>query len=203
MSVHIPVKYLFNRVSTFFYLALFSALFSTATVARQLDGVTVPDKVTLPGTDAELQLNGMGYRTKFFFKVYVGALYTGKKVGSRDAAQELKGPKRVLMHMVYDEVDREKITNGWNEGFEENNSDEQLKKLQARLTTFNGFFPDLKAGDVLTFDYIPASGTHVTINGDEKGVIEGADFYTALLDVWLGEEPADDDLKEAMLNNSE
>lgn len=199
MSAYIPAKNLFNRVSTFFCLAVFCAFFSTATVAGQLGDVTVPDKVTLPGTDTELQLNGMGYRTKFFFKIYVGALYTEKKIDSRDDAQALKGPKRVLMHMVYDEVDRKKITNGWNEGFEENNSDEQLKKLQTRLTTFNSFFPDLKAGDVLTFDYIPASGTHVTINGEGKGVIKGADFYTALLDVWLGDEPADDDLKEAML----
>ena len=32
-----------------------------------------------------------------------------------------------------------------------------------------------------------------------KGVIEGEDFNAALLDIWLGEEPADDDLKEEML----
>ncbi|MBE9568335.1 MAG: chalcone isomerase family protein [Proteobacteria bacterium] len=203
MSAQIPVKHPFNRVSTFIFLAVFSVFFSTATVARQLDEVTLPDKVTLPGTDTELQLNGMGYRTKFIFKVYVGALYTEKNVDSRDAAQALKGPKRVLMHMVHDEVERKKITDGWSEGFEENNSDEQLEKLQARLNTFNAFFPDLKAGDVLTFDYIPASGTRLVINGEEKGVIEGADFYAALLDVWLGEEPADEDLKEAMLGEEE
>lgn len=42
-------------------------------------------------------------------------------------------------------------------------------------------------------------GTRLTINGEEKGVIAGADFYSALLDIWLGDEPADDDLKDAML----
>jgi hypothetical protein len=35
------------------------------------------------------------------------------------------------------------------------------------------------------------------------GNIQGADFYRALLQVWLGEEPADSDLKRAMLGSEE
>ncbi len=194
---------LIYRIRSIVFSLFISAVFSTTVVARQLDDVTLPDSVTIDGTDVTLQLNGMGYRTKFVFDVYVGALYTESKVESRDAAQALTGPKRVVMHMVLDEVEREKITNGWNDGFEENNSDEQLEKLQARLKTFNSYFPDLKENDVLLYDYIPGTGTRVTINGEVKGVIEGADFFTALLDVWLGEEPADDDLKDAMLGIEE
>ena len=184
-------------------MMVLSVMFATSINARQLDDVTLPDSVTVDGTDATLQLNGMGYRTKFVFDIYVAGLYTESRVKSRDAAQALKGPKRVVMHMVYDEVERKKITNGWNDGFEENNSEKQLEKLQARLKTFNSYFPDLKKNDVLLFDYIPATGTRVTINGEVKGIVEGADFYTALLDVWLGEEPADDDLKDAMLGEEE
>ena len=182
---------------------LFSVMFATSINARQLDDVTLPDSVIVDGTDVVLQLNGMGYRTKFIFKIYVGGLYTESRVNSRDAVQALKGPKRVVMHMVYDEVERKKLTDGWNNGFEENNSDKQLEKLQSRLKIFNSYFPDLKKNDVLLFDYIPATGTRVTINGEVKGVIEGAGFYSALLDVWLGEEPADDDLKDAMLGEDE
>jgi hypothetical protein len=182
-----------------FLLVLQLAFFSMATEARQLGDVTLPDKVKIPGSDVELLLNGMGYRTKFVFKIYVAALYTETSVTTRDSVQSLKGPKRIVMHMVYDEVEREKIIDGWNDGFEENNSDEQLKKLQARIDVFNSYFSDLKRGDVLLYDFIPGTGTRVTINGEEKGVIEGADFYAALLDIWLGDEPADDDLKDAML----
>ena len=180
-------------------LALQLVFFSVATEARQLGDVTLPDKVKIPGSDVELQLNGMGYRTKFVFKIYVAALYTESSVASRDSVQSLKGPKRIVMHMVYDEVERGKIIDGWNDGFEENNSDDKLANLQARIDTFNSYFSDLKKGDVLLYDYIPEKGARVTINGEEKGVIEGADFYSALLDIWLGDEPADDDLKDAML----
>ena len=195
-------KLISHNYTTLFML-LYVALFSVATEARQLDDVTIPDKVTLDGSDVELQLNGMGYRTKFVFKVYVGALYTEASVKTRDEAQALRGPKRIAMHMIHDEVGSEKITGGWNDGFEENNSDEQLEILKERIKTFNSYFPDLKKGDVLLYDFIPAIGTRVTINGEEKGIIEGEDFYVALLDIWLGEEPADDDLKEAMLGEEE
>lgn len=197
------LKTLVYRNSTAFFIMLFAVLFSLSLNARQLDDVSLPDSVTLDGTDAVLQLNGMGYRTKFVFNIYVGALYTQSKVNSRDAVQALKGPKRVVMHMVYDEVSREKMVDGWNDGFEENTSEKQLEKLQSRLKIFNSYFPDLKAGDVVLLDFIPATGTRLTINGEEKGIIEGADFYTALLDVWLGEEPADDDLKDAMLGEEQ
>ena len=195
-------KFISKTCSTLLLL-LSVALFSTITKAGQLGDVALPDKVTLDGSDVELQLNGVGYRTRFVFKVYIGALYTESRITSRDEAQALKGPKRILMHMVHDEVDSKKITDAWNEGFEDNNSDDQLEKLQPRIDTFNSFFPDLKKGDVLLYDFIPATGTRVTINGQEKGIIEGADFYAALLDIWLGDEPADDDLKEAMLGEED
>ena len=175
------------------------AVASNSVYARQLDDVVLDDNVTLSGTDVSLQLNGMGYRTKFVFDVYVGALYTQSKVSTRDEVQALAGPKRIVMHMVYDEVSREKMADAWNEGFAENNTEQQFKQLQSRLAEFISNFPDLKMNDVVLLDYVPGSGTRLTINGKEIAVIEGADFYSALLDVWLGDEPADEDLKQAML----
>jgi hypothetical protein len=184
-------------------LLMITMMLTTPVYSRQLGDVDLPDSVTLEGTDQVLQLNGMGYRTKFVFKVYVAALYTQSKADSRDEVQSLDGPKRIVMHMVYDEVSREKMNAAWLEGFEENNTDEQFDRLKSRLETFIALFPDLKAGDVIYLDYLPSSGTQVVFNGEKKPVIEGADFYTALLDVWLGEDPADDDLKDALLGVTE
>ena len=196
------IQTLLPRNYTAFFVTLFAILFSISLNARQLDDVSLPDSLTLDGTDAALQLNGMGYRTKFIFKVYVGALYTETSVNSRDAVQALKGPKRIALHMVR-EVSREKMTAALNEGFEENTSEKQLKELQSRLKIFDSYFPDLRVGDVILIDFIPAAGTRVTRNGEEKGIIEGADFSLALVDVWLGEEPADEYLKDAMLGQEE
>jgi len=167
--------------------------------AAQLDDVSLPDRVTLDGTGTELQLNGLGYRTRFVFNIYVGALYIEKKVTTRDQVQALTGPKRVVMHMVYDEVSADKMASAWRDGFEDNNSEDKLAALEDRLQILIGYFDTMKAGDVVLLDYIPGTGTRVTIRGEHKGDIAGEDFYAALLDVWLGEEPADDDLKDAML----
>jgi hypothetical protein len=103
------------------------------------------------------------------------------------------------MHFVYDEVSSEKLVDAWNEGFEENLAEDALKKLQPQINKFNAMFPAVKAGDVIYLDYVPGSGTLVTINGESKGQIAGRDFNNALLDIWLGEEPADKGLKKAML----
>jgi hypothetical protein len=196
-----------RQISTGKYVQLFSVflltLVSISVQAKKLGDVEFPDTVTLDGTRTPLQLNGMGYRTKFFFKIYVGGLYTEKKVSTTEQVLALKGPKRVIMHMVYDEVSGEKMANAWQEGFEDNNSEAQLKALSSRLSTLKSYFDDMKAGDVILLDYMPGKGTVVTIRGKQKGIIEGDDFYNALLKVWLGDDPADEDLKTAMLGADE
>lgn len=190
-----------NCINALFMAALL--LFGTALHAREFNQLQFPDLITLADTDTELQLNGVGMRTKFVFDVYIGALYTQAPAKTRDEVQSQKGPKRVLMHFVFDEVEAEKLVDGWTEGFEENQSEEQFGKLSERLEKFNTMFSTVKAGDVVLLDYVPATGTLVTIRGEKKGVIKGEDFYAALLDVWLGDEPADDDLKQAMLGDED
>jgi hypothetical protein len=175
-------------------------LFSTGAVqAREFRDLQFEDRIVLPGTEKPLQLNGIGYRSKFFIKVYIAALYTETRAGTRDAVQTQGGPKRLLMHFVYDEVTREKLVAAWNEGFEDNTSDETRASLHDRIERFNAMFPSLHAGDVVLLDYVPGKGTVVTIKGEVKGVIAGEDFNRALLDIWLGDEPADSGLKDALL----
>jgi len=109
------------------------------------------------------------------------------------------GHKRVAMHFLYEKVEKEKLTDGWHEGFVGNNSPEQLKALQERIDQFNAMFTDAKKGDVIFLDYAPGSGTKVTIAGVEKGVIPGKDFNDAMLAIWLGDKPVSKDLKAKLL----
>ncbi len=161
----------------------------------EIEGVRIADKALVGGQS--LVLNGAGVRTKFFFDIYIGALYVPKK--THDAAEVIHGAgnKRVLMHILYSEVSKDKLVKGWQAGFEKNAQD--LPALQTRLKRFNALFPDLHEGDEVVFDFLARGSTTVSIKGNTVGSIEGADFQQALLAVWLGDEPADDDLKEAML----
>lgn len=169
--------------------------------AREFDGVQFPDKIALPDTNKTVQLNGVGYRKKFFIKVYMGALYTEKLARSRDEVMAMQGPKRIIMHILHDEISQEKLVNAWNEGFEANLTDEALNKLRPQIDKFNAMFPTVKAGDVIYLDYIPGLGSRITINDKKKGVIPGRDFNNAMVDIWLGEKPADNKLKKAMLGD--
>ena len=174
-------------------------LSSNSLHAREFGGVQFPDKMALPNTTKTVQLNGVGYRKKFFIKVYIGALYTEKLARSRDEVVAMDGPNRVLMHFLHEEVSQEKLVDAWNEGFEENMSEDDLEKLRPQIDRFNAMFPTVRQGDVIYLDYIPGTGTRVTINDEQKGVIPGKDFNNAMLDIWLGEEPASGKLKKAML----
>lgn len=165
----------------------------------ELAGVELAPEVQVAGTD--LVLNGAGVRKKFVVKVYVGALYLPQSASQTDAVLAMDGPKRVLMHFLYRKVEAQKLTDGWSEGFEKNQSDASLQALRPRLARFNALFRDVEAGDEILLDYLPGQGTRVTIRGEDKGLIPGEDFYRALLAVWLGDQPADGGLKKGMLGN--
>lgn len=59
---------------------------------------------------------------------------------------------------------------------------------------------EIKAGTAIVFDWVPERGMVLTVGGKPAGQpIPGENFYTALLRVWLGEDPAQGNLKEALL----
>ena len=178
-------------------IALSLMVFTQISFGREVAGVNVPETAEVHGE--KLVLNGAGIRSKFFFSIYIGALYLPERIKKPDQVFSNQKSKRVLMHVLYKKLEAKKITDGWQEGFKKNNSNAEFEQLSARLKTFNSFFSDSKTGDEIVMDYIPDTGTRVSINNTVRGTIPGADFNTALLKVWLGERPADSNLKESML----
>ena len=113
---------------------------------------------------------------------------------------ETSGRKRVIMHFLYDEVGKDKLIAGWDEGFAGNSNADVVVKLQDKIDQFNGMFDDVKKGDTIVLDFIPDQGTMVTVAKQEKGVISGKDFSDTLLRIWLGEKPVTKDLKAKLLS---
>ena len=81
--------------------------------ARQIAGVDLPESLT-GAEGVELKLNGVGIRSKLFIKVYIAGLYLQNP--SDDATSILvdDGGRKMLMHFLYNEVDREKLVAAWN-----------------------------------------------------------------------------------------
>jgi len=184
-----------------FYCLLASLVYFLASnnvLAATVEGVNIPEAVQID-SGRKLVLNGAGIRSKFIFSIYIGALYLPEKMHDVPAILQSDKPNRVMMHCLYHEIDKVKLVDAWNEGFDSNLSQQQRKILHNRIEQFNGIFPALKRGDVILLDYTPGEGTRLTYNGKLLGKIEGKDFNKALLSIWLGEHPADDELKAAML----
>jgi len=174
-------------------------LFSAIATAAELSGVFVDDEIKTSAGET-LVLNGIGLREKFWVDVYVGALYLPSK--STDVAEILSrpGPWRVQLDFIYKEVAQEKLIESWREGFEKNQATETLQQLQSRIDQFYGYFDSsVKAKEQYAFDYIPQQGVRVTRNDRQLGLIPGEDFKNALLEIWLGNKPANKKLKKGML----
>lgn len=183
------------------YLTVIMLVFLQPVQAAEVAGRQFEDVVTIAGYSDKLQLNGAGIRYKFFFKIYIAALYLQEK--NKDAKQIIESvqARRMVMHFLYDKVEKEKLVSSWLEGFEANLSAENFRLLEPRIQAFNNLFESVESGDVVLLDFIPGMGTRVTIKGQQKGIIDGDDFYSALLKIWLGDEPIDDDLKSALTGN--
>ena len=166
--------------------------------AAEIAGVHVPDAVTVQGHTLGLQ--GAGVRKKFFFKVYVGALYLANP--SPDAARAVGAdePKRISMFFVRS-VGEDKLRKAFEEGFFKA-AQERLDALRERIDRFLGFFAGgVQKGQAVHLTYLPGAGTEVAVGGEVRGTIPGRDFMEALWGIWLGEVPADHGLKKAMLGN--
>ena len=167
--------------------------------AMEVAGVKLADGIHLGNHD--LVLNGAGLRTRFFFKVYVAALYLGEKTHVAEAALDQSGVKRVSMHILR-EISDEKMLNAFNEVMIANHTPAEMQALEPQLKELTAIFHavgKVKDGDVVNLDYFPDSGTQIIVNGVQRGNIPGAAFNRALLKIWLGDKPAQADLKQEML----
>lgn len=174
--------------------------FSCAAATQEINGVKVPDSVTVSGTT--LQLNGAGTRYKFAFKVYVADLYTTKKVQSLEELIAAPGPKRMNLTMLR-EMEAGPFGKLLTRGVEDNVPKNEMSKLVPGLIKMGDIFyanKVLNPGDVITLDWIPGTGMVVTAKGkvQAESFPEPA-FFKAIMSIWFGPVPADFRLKEALL----
>lgn len=172
---------------------------SIAVVAEQVGKVTLPDSLTA-GKDT-LLLNGAGFRKKLFIKVYAAGLYLKEKSSDPQKIIDADAPMAIRMVFVYHEVSRKKLVNAWNEGFN-NGTGDNIGQIKSEIDTFNSFFSEsAEENDIYDIIYVPEQGISVYIKGQLKGTVKGLDFKKAVFSIWLGEKPADTNLKHRMLGN--
>jgi len=163
--------------------------------AGELAGVTMDDTIQIG--EKAVALTGMGIRTKTFLKVkvYVAGLYMEIPSNDPDNIIGSDQARAIVMSFLYKKVEGEKLQEGWRDGFEANtpSATPDLKKRMDRFVSL--FSATAMKGDKYIFAYEPGKGTSVTLKGDIKATIPGADFAGALMGIWFGDKLGDGGLK--------
>jgi len=168
--------------------------------AAEVNGVKIEDSVTVGGQ--KLVLNGAGMRKKFVINVYVAALYLQTKKNTTADVLAQTTPKRVTL-VLQREVSSDEFGQLFITSMNKNSTKEEKAKVISQTGKFGEMFASLdkvKKGDVIHLDWIPGQGTVSTVNGKVTGeTLPDLAFYNAVLRIWLGDNPAQDDLKDDLL----
>lgn len=181
---------------------LLTTLLCTVALAApiELAGVKVEDHAIVGGVN--LPLNGAGIRVKFL-KIYVAELYVGKKVHTFEEFLAAPGPKRLKMTLLR-EVDSGAFGKLLTRGVQDNVPKEQLSRMVPGLIRMGEMFAihkSLGPGDVLINDWIPGVGMISTVKGKTQGEpFREPEFFQGLMSIWLGPNPGDWKLKDALLD---
>ncbi|HCV42961.1 MAG TPA: hypothetical protein DGH68_05720 [Bacteroidetes bacterium] len=157
---------------------------------KQFDSKVV---VSYDGTNYALQLTGVTVRKKLVFKVYGMAHYMQEPttMSMENAFQTILTDgksKQIIMDFARD-VDPQKIQGAYRDGFKENASEEDLKKLQPMIDQFVGFFAkDVKENDQFILRWLPGGTIVAIVQGEQKPAVKGELFARTLWSIWFGEE---------------
>ncbi len=169
----------------------------------EMDGVALDDSVLVAGKS--LKLNGAGVSARLIFKIYAMGLYLQDRRGTVHDVLSMDGPRRVVISMLRD-VSGEDFNDGLMQyvsveggALQETVTGHMLHLGKAIASQPQG----LRKGDTLTLDWVPGIGTVVELNKKPlTKPFRDIAFYNALLNIWLGDNPADPALKTKLLGQS-
>lgn len=168
--------------------------------AATLEGQQFPDRITLG--ESELQLNGLGLRAVAIIRAYVVGIYLGERATTGQAVVAAPGPKRIEIRMLR-AASAKDFNRALIRGIRKNAAPEEWNRLQERVKLMEDAINAIgmvREGDRITLDLDPARGMLLGLNGQLRAEpIAGADFYAALLRIFVGANPVDERMKKALL----
>lgn len=194
MSVPVPI-----RRRHLLVLAL-AAAWPAARAQVTVEGYTYAPTIDLGGSS--LQLNGVGLRAVAWFKGYAAGLYLGRKATTVEAVLADSGPKRLRLRMFVD-VATVEFVKAFYKGVQRNTPTDEQPALAGRMQRFDALVSSLqevKKNDVVDLDFLPDRGMVFIYNGRSVGEpLPGAEFYAALLRIFIGGRPVDKEMKIGLL----
>ena len=149
-----------------------------------------------------LELNGAGLRTRLGFKVYAMGLYLRAPLAEAGAILADKGEKRIRIVPIRD-LEAKQFGDALQAGLEKNHDAAALAALKPAtdaLLAALAAVGEVKAGTEIVLDRLGSGATRLLVDAKQHGEdIADVALSPALLRIWLGERPADSELREALL----
>lgn len=168
------------------------------TSAAEIENVHFEESYT--SQNKTLVLKGVSVlRYLHFIKAYAGALYMEDEVPTDQVLLDRAKRLEVEYFHALKGQDFGKATL---EGLSENLDPKTLERLRPKIDYHNSLYEDVKPGDRYSLTYIPGRGTELALNGESKGIIEGADFAAAIYTLWLGPRPYDKAFRQGLMGKN-
>lgn len=178
-------------------IILVTMFLASSVYALDVAGVNIPE--TISAADKTLVLNGAGSRSKYFMKVYVSGLYLPQKSSNAQAIINADEPQAIRLVTTSKLITSQRMEETVREGFAKSTNG-NIAPIKDKIDTFvNVFKEPIKLGDVFELVNIPGKGISAMKNGVVKITIPGMEFKKALFGIWLGDNPAQESLKNQML----
>lgn len=180
---------------TFTSLILFVMIIAFMPVqAAEVEGIRFSDDYVAEGRN--LKLTGTGLLRYWGFKAYTGALYVEEGAMVDDVLSDKA--KRIELE-YYRAIKGKDFGPATDKSIAKNVDATTYERLRPRIDYHNSLYEDVQPGDRYSLTYIPGRGTELALNGEPKGIIEGADFAEAVFSIWLGPKPINDSFKKQIL----
>ncbi|WP_372806942.1 chalcone isomerase family protein [Pontiella sp.] len=166
-------------------------LLPIAVPAATVGGIHIPDQ------RGELKLSGAGVLRKgLFFKIYVGALYTGN-----DRDDQNDPIRRIDIHYFH-RIPKKHMIDVANKTMEKNIGEIRMEKLREKTDRLHAAFMDGEKGSFASILHRPGLGLTYSYNDEPVITIPCDEFAAAYFSIWLGDEPSSRTMKKAMLGGN-
>jgi hypothetical protein len=183
-----------RTASTIAILALIFGTFKFPLNAAEIEGIQFNN--TYVAENAKLRLTGVGLLRYWGFKAYVGAFYLEEGASIDDVMSETA--KRIELE-YFRSIKGKDFGPATNKSIAKNVDSKTFDRLRSQIEFHNSLYQDVQPGDRYSLTYVPGRGTELALNGEPKGIIEGAEFAAAVFSIWLGPKPMNESFKKQIL----
>ena len=145
-------------------------------------------------------LNGLAAHSLQGKEQFIAALYVDSPTDVAVALLQAQEHKRMELRVTARRISARHLQNMWIDGMATNVRGDLLSKHASNMVSFTGLIKGkLAAGDNLTIDAAPAQPVRVAVNGIELGSIADSEFFTLLLQTWIGGVPLSNQFRDQLL----